>query len=31
MGEERRHMAGGEDYPRTLGGFDEWFSSEAAC
>ncbi len=31
MGEERRHPVGGEDYPRTLVEFDEWFSSEAAC
>jgi len=25
------HPIGGQDYPRTLEEFDEWFSSEAAC
>jgi transposase-like protein len=25
------HPIGGQDYPRTLKEFDEWFSSEAAC
>jgi transposase-like protein len=25
------HAVGGVDYPRTLGEFDKWFSSEAAC
>jgi transposase-like protein len=25
------HPIGGQDYPRTLAEFDEWFSSEAAC
>lgn len=25
------HPVGGQDYPRTLEEFDEWFSTEAAC
>jgi len=28
---ERFHPVGGEDYPRTLQEFDEWFPTEAAC
>lgn len=28
---EERYPVGGEDYPRTLQEFEEWFSSEAAC
>lgn len=31
MVEEPIHPVGGIDYPRTLGEFDEWFASEAAC
>ena len=31
MAEEPAHPVGGIDYPRTLGEFDEWFPSEAAC
>ena len=26
-----RHPVGGEDYPRTLAEFDEWFSSQSDC
>jgi len=29
--EKHEHPVGGVDYPRTLGEFDEWFASEAAC
>lgn len=28
---EERYPVGGEDYPRTLQEFEEWFSSEDAC
>ena len=31
MAEEPAHPVGGIDYPRTLGEFDEWFPTEAAC
>jgi transposase-like protein len=31
MCETARHPVGGQDYPRTMQEFDEWFYSEAAC
>ena len=31
MSEKSDHPVGGEDYPRTLVEFDEWFSSEPEC
>jgi hypothetical protein len=31
MDEQRPHLVGGIDYPRTLQEFDEWFATEDDC